>query len=77
VGGWNSFAPVQPIVLYPAQVFKIAKKISSIIQNAIQFFNSCKLSLWWTVAEGLETKGFQFGGIFTGIALDISKAIFN
>lgn len=31
--------------------------------------------MWWTSAKILETKGFQFGGILTGIALDISQEI--
>lgn len=31
--------------------------------------------MWWTSAKILEAKGFQFGGILTGIALDISQEI--
>lgn len=31
--------------------------------------------MWWTSAKILETKGFHFGGILTGIALDISHRV--
>jgi len=47
-----------------------------VIDQAIDFFNSRKLPfIWWTSAKNLENKGFQFGGILTGIALDISQGI--
>lgn len=46
------------------------------IENAITFFERRKLPfIWWTSAKLLETKGFQFGGNLTGIALDISREI--
>lgn len=48
------------------------------IDQAIQYFSKKNLPfMWWTSAKVLETKGFQFGGILTGIALDISKKIPN
>ena len=31
--------------------------------------------MWWSSAKILETKGFQFGGILTGIALDVFQEI--
>ena len=46
------------------------------IDRVIEFFSSKGLPfIWWTEAKLLETKGFQFGGTLTGIALDISQAI--
>ena len=46
------------------------------IDQAIQYFSSKHLPfMWWTSAKILETKGFQFGGNLTGIALDISQAL--
>lgn len=46
------------------------------IDQAIQYFSAKNLPfMWWTSAKILETKGFQFGGILTGIALDISQGI--
>lgn len=46
------------------------------IDRAIEYFSVKKLPfMWWTSAKVLETKGFQFGGILTGIALDIAKGI--
>lgn len=46
------------------------------IDQAIQYFSAKKLPfMWWTSAKILETKGFQFGGILTGIALDISQGV--
>lgn len=48
------------------------------INQAIQYFSSKNLPfMWWSSAKVLETKGFQFGGILTGIALDISQNIPN
>jgi GNAT superfamily N-acetyltransferase len=44
------------------------------IEEAIQFFNAKKLPfIWWSSEKILENKGFQFGGILKGIALDISE----
>ncbi len=44
------------------------------INTAIEYFSSKNLPfMWWSSAKILETKGFQFGGILTGIALDISE----
>ena len=46
------------------------------IDWTIEHFSVKKLPfMWWTSAKVLETKGFQFGGILTGIALDITKVI--
>ncbi len=46
------------------------------IDWAIQHFSAKKLPfMWWTSAQVLETKGFQFGGILTGIALDIVERV--
>jgi predicted transcriptional regulator YdeE len=46
------------------------------IDRAIEYFSSKNLPfMWWSSAKILETKGFQFGGILTGIALDISQGI--
>ena len=46
------------------------------IDQAIQYFSSKHLPfMWWTSAKVLETKGFQFGGVLTGIALDISQGV--
>ena len=48
------------------------------IENAIEFFGSHQLPFhWWSSAKNLEAKGFQFGGILTGIALDISNDLPN
>lgn len=47
---------------------------NSEIDKAIDYFGSRKLPfIWWTASKSLETKGFQFAGNLTGIALDISK----
>ena len=44
------------------------------IDKAIEYFNSKNLPfMWWSGAQNLDAKGFQFGGILTGIALDISE----
>lgn len=46
------------------------------IDQTIKYFSAKNLPfMWWTSAKVLETKGFQFGGILTGIALDISQGI--
>jgi predicted transcriptional regulator YdeE/GNAT superfamily N-acetyltransferase len=46
------------------------------IDRVIEYFSSKNLPfMWWSSAKILETKGFQFGGIFTGIALDISQGV--
>lgn len=46
------------------------------IDSTIEYFSSKNLPfMWWSSAKILETKGFQFGGTLTGIALDISKGI--
>ncbi|MBA3956783.1 MAG: GNAT family N-acetyltransferase [Parachlamydiaceae bacterium] len=46
------------------------------IDQAIEYFSVKSLPfMWWTSAKILETKGFQFGGILTGIALDISQEV--
>lgn len=46
------------------------------IDRAIEYFTSKNLPfMWWSSAKILETKGFQFGGILTGIALDISQGV--
>lgn len=46
------------------------------INQTIQYFSDKKLPfMWWTSAKILESKGFQFGGILTGIALDLSEGI--
>jgi GNAT superfamily N-acetyltransferase len=46
------------------------------IDRVIEYFSSKNLPfMWWSSAKILETKGFQFGGILTGIALDISQGI--
>lgn len=48
------------------------------IDNAIDFFQTRKLPfIWWTPSKNLEKKGFQFGGILTGIALEITGAIIS
>ncbi len=44
------------------------------IDRAIEYFSSKNLPfMWWSSAKILETKGFQFGGVLTGIGLDISQ----
>ena len=44
------------------------------IERAFEFFHIRKLPfIWWTSSKNLEKKGFQFGGILKGIALDISN----
>lgn len=46
------------------------------IDRTIEHFTAKKLPfMWWSAAKVLETKGFQFGGILTGIALDIKKNV--
>ncbi|MBX9702876.1 MAG: GNAT family N-acetyltransferase [Silvanigrellaceae bacterium] len=47
-----------------------------IIEKAIHFFQKRKLPfMWWSSDKMLEKMGFQFGGILTGIILDISEKI--
>jgi len=46
------------------------------IDQIVEYFSDKNLPfIWWTSAKVLETKGFQFGGILTGIALDISQGV--
>lgn len=46
------------------------------IDRAIEYFSSKSLPfMWWSSAKILETKGFLFGGILTGIALDIARGV--
>ncbi len=46
------------------------------IDKAVEFFKSRNVPfIWWSSSKNLEEKGFQFGGILIGIALDISKGI--
>ena len=46
------------------------------IDRAIEYFSYKNLPfMWWSSAKILETKGFQFGGILTGIALDVFQEI--
>ncbi|MEI8125827.1 MAG: GNAT family N-acetyltransferase [Parachlamydiaceae bacterium] len=46
------------------------------IDEVIQYFSKKNLPfIWWTSSKILETKGFQFGGVLTGIALDISEKV--
>jgi len=46
------------------------------IAQTVEFFKTRKLPfIWWTSAKKLEEEEFQFGGILTGIALDISQGI--
>jgi ribosomal protein S18 acetylase RimI-like enzyme len=46
------------------------------IDRAIAHFSSKQLPfMWWTSANTLEAKGFQFGGSLSGIALDITRGI--
>lgn len=46
------------------------------IDDAIRFFSSKNLPfIWWSSAKILESKNFQFGGILTGVALDLSKEL--
>jgi GNAT superfamily N-acetyltransferase len=46
------------------------------ITHAIDFFNQRKLPfIWWSSSKELEHHGFQFGGILTGIVLDLTKGI--
>lgn len=46
------------------------------INAFIEYFSSKNLPfMWWSSAKILETKSFQFGGILTGIALDISQGM--
>jgi len=46
------------------------------IDKVVEYFSSKGLPfIWWTSAKILETKGFQFGGSLTGMALDISQNI--
>jgi ribosomal protein S18 acetylase RimI-like enzyme len=45
------------------------------IEKAIDFFENRELPfIWWTEAQKLEERGFQCGGILTGIAMDVSSA---
>lgn len=44
------------------------------IDRTIGYFSAKKLPfMWWTSAKVLEKKGFEFGGILTGIALALSQ----
>jgi GNAT superfamily N-acetyltransferase len=44
------------------------------IEQTIDFFTEKKLPfIWWTASKTLEANAFQFGGILTGISLDISS----
>lgn len=46
------------------------------VDKIVEYFTAKDLPfIWWTSAKILETKGFQFGGLLTGIALDISQDI--
>lgn len=46
------------------------------IDHIVEYFSTKDLPfMWWTSAKVLETKGFQFGGILTGIAFDISQGV--
>lgn len=46
------------------------------IDSVIAYFSSKSLPfMWWSSAKILETKGFQYGGILTGIAIDISQGV--
>jgi predicted transcriptional regulator YdeE/GNAT superfamily N-acetyltransferase len=46
------------------------------IDRTIKYFSAKNLPfMWWSSAKVLEEKGFQFGGILTGIALDISQRV--
>jgi predicted transcriptional regulator YdeE len=46
------------------------------IDRVIEYFTSKNLPfMWGSSAKILETKGFQFGGILTGIALDVSQGV--
>ncbi|MBM3198561.1 MAG: GNAT family N-acetyltransferase [Chlamydiae bacterium] len=46
------------------------------IDRTIEYFSSKNLPfMWWSSANVLETKGFQFGGVLTGIALDLSQGV--
>ena len=46
------------------------------IDRTIKYFSAKNLPfMWWTSAKVLEKNGFQFGGILTGIALDISQGV--
>ncbi len=46
------------------------------IEQTILHFSSHNLPfIWWSSDKVLEEKGFQFGGILTGISLDLSQGI--
>ncbi len=46
------------------------------IDRTIEAFGAKNLPfMWWTSAKVLEKTGFQFGGILTGIALDICQGV--
>lgn len=46
------------------------------IDRTIQYFSEKKLPfMWWSSAQVLESKGFQFGGVLTGIALSLAEGI--
>lgn len=46
------------------------------IDRTVDYFSTKNLPfIWWSSAKILETKGFQFGGVLTGIAIDISDEI--
>jgi len=46
------------------------------IAQTVQFFKGKDLPfIWWTASKNLEGKGFQFGGILTGISRDLSKGL--
>jgi GNAT superfamily N-acetyltransferase len=42
------------------------------IESGLEFFQTRKLPFIWWTSQNLEAKGFQPGGILTGIGLDIS-----
>lgn len=44
------------------------------IKQAVDYFSNKKLPfIWWSASTNLEQYGLQYGGILTGIALDISQ----
>ena len=46
------------------------------IDRTIEYFAARKLPfIWWSGAKVLESKGFQSGGILTGIAVDITEGM--
>lgn len=46
------------------------------IDETIAYFSAKNVPfMWWSSAKILEKKGFQFGGILKGVAIDISKEL--